>query len=56
MFELTPEQRTRFRPNAATDAPATEIEALNDALKAQGLPQTAANRLSLYSRVTKGTQ
>lgn len=51
MFELTPEQRTRFKPNAPTDAPPTEIEAINEALKAQGLPQTPANRLALYRRV-----
>jgi len=50
MFELTPEQRARFQPNAATDAPATEIEALNEALRAQGLAQTPANRLALYTR------
>lgn len=56
MFELSPDQRARFKPTAATDAPATELEALNEALKAQGLPQTAANRMSLYSRVTKGQQ
>lgn len=49
-FELTPEQRSRFKPNAATDAPATEIEALNDALKAQGLQPTPENRLALYNR------
>ncbi|MES2099045.1 MAG: hypothetical protein V4569_04440 [Pseudomonadota bacterium] len=52
MFQLTPDQRTRFKPNAATDAPATELDALNDALKQQGLPQTPANRLALYNRVT----
>ena len=51
MFELTGEQRTRFKPNAATDAPDSEINAINEALKAQGLPQTPANRLSLYNRV-----
>lgn len=51
MFELTPDQRTRFTPNAPTDAPATELQDLNEALKAQGLPQTPANRLALYKRV-----
>lgn len=51
LFELTPDQRTRFKPNAATDAPPTEIDAINEALKAQGLPQTPANRLALYNRV-----
>lgn len=51
LFELTPEQRTRFKPNAPTDAPPTEIDAINEALKAQGLPQTPANRLALYRRV-----
>lgn len=50
MFELTPEQRTRFKPDAPTDAPATEIDALNEALKSQGIPQTPANRLALYQR------
>lgn len=50
MFQLTPDQRTRFKPNAPTDAPATEIDALNDALRAQGIPQTPANRLALYNR------
>lgn len=56
VFELTPEQRARFRPNPATDAPATEVDALNDALRQQGLPLTAANRLRLYERATKGSQ
>ena len=51
LFELTPDQRTRFKPNEATDAPPTEIDAINEALKAQGLPQTPANRLALYRRV-----
>lgn len=55
-FELTPDQRTRFKPNAATDAPATEINALNDALKAQGIPQTPANRLALYTRANRKAQ
>jgi hypothetical protein len=55
LFELTPEQRSRFRPNAPTDAPATEHEALNAALKEQGLPATPANRLALYQRA-KGAQ
>jgi len=50
LYELTPEQRARFKPNAPTDAPATEVEALNDALRAQGLPPTPANRLALYQR------
>lgn len=57
MYELKPEQRARFKPYAATDAPATVIDALNDALRQQGLPQTPANRLSLYQRaMQKGTQ
>jgi len=50
LFELTPEQRTRFQPYAPTDAPATEVEALNEALRAQGLQPTPANRLELYRR------
>jgi hypothetical protein len=56
LFELTPDERTRFKPNAATDAPATEIEALNEALAAQGLPQTPANRLALYERSMRADQ
>lgn len=56
MYELTPEQRTRFKPNAATDAPATEHDALNDALRQQGLPQTPQNRLSLYQRAMTKVQ
>lgn len=50
MFELTPQQRQRFKPDAATDAPPTEHDALNEALRAQGLPQTPTNRLTLYQR------
>ncbi len=56
MYELTPEQRSRFKPNAPADAPAAELDALNDALKAQGLALTPANRLALYHRVTKAAQ
>lgn len=56
LFELTPDERTRFKPNAATDAPATEIDELNEALKAQGLPQTPANRLMLYTRAMGASQ
>jgi hypothetical protein len=56
-FQLTPEQRPRFQPNATTDAPASEADALNEALKQQGLPQTPANRLALYNRtLNKGGQ
>lgn len=53
LFQLTPDARSRFQPNAATDAPATELDALNEALKAQGLAQTPANRMALYTRVSK---
>lgn len=56
MFQLTPDQRTRFKPNAPTDAPATEIEALNEALQARGIPQTPANRLALYKRARSTAQ
>lgn len=56
MFQLTPDQRTRFKPNAPTDAPATEIDALNDALRAQGIAQTPANRLALYNRARSAAQ
>ncbi|MEW6706614.1 MAG: hypothetical protein AB1430_17335 [Pseudomonadota bacterium] len=56
MFQLTPEQRSRFQPDAPTDAPAAEVEALNEALKAQGLALTPANRLALYRRVMGAKQ
>lgn len=56
MFELTPEQRTRFKPNEPTDAPATEIRALNEALQARGIPQTPSNRLALYNRARSTAQ
>lgn len=55
-FELTPEQRTRFKPVAPSDAPATEIDALNEALAQQGLQQTPANRMRLYQRAMKAQQ
>lgn len=55
-FELTAEQRTRFKPVAPADAPATEVDALNEALAQQGLPQTPANRLRLYQRAMKAPQ
>lgn len=50
MFQLTPGQRSQFKPNPASDAPATEVDVLNEALKQQGMPQTPANRLQLYQR------
>lgn len=54
MYQLDPEQRARFQPNEPTDAPATEIPALNEALQAQGLATTPANRLALYRRAMAG--
>jgi hypothetical protein len=53
-FELTAEQRSSFQPDAPTDAPATEHAALNEALQAQGLPATPANRIRLYQRASEG--
>ena len=54
MYQLDPEQRARFQPNEPTDAPATEIPALNEALRQQGIPETPANRLALYRRAVAG--
>lgn len=53
-FELTPKQRERFKPDAPSDAPATEHQALNEALRAQRIPETPANRLMLYRRASGG--
>lgn len=50
VFQLTPQERGRFKPDQVSDAPATEIDALNEALRARGLPQTPANRLRLYQQ------
>lgn len=55
-YQLSPEARARFKPTPMADAPASELDALNEALRTQGLPQTPANRLALYRRTVGATK